>query len=369
VEAANRNDTLNKFGNSLDNVAVKWGLISKRRAEDRELFATWRGMFGDGGILDNLIGDGPSAVGTLTGLAKAESEVGTEAVSAATDLKKLADQQEENIEKAFSLEEAQDRVKDSIADLREQIKRQREEHQKGAGSLDANTEAGRRNRESVRGLTRDYQDLIEKTAAEGKSTQGLRDQLEKTLVSMGFSRAEAHRYAAELNKIPDELATKVRLEDEQAKRDARETASELRRMLGGTFTTTLRLNRGNRFGGVYEHAQSGLLREAAMFSPRTPARYAFAEPGTGGEAFVPKHGDYGRSMSILSQAAAWYGARVAPREQGWYGGGGAGGVMVSNTYQLNVTAPVGSHPREIGGEIMRYLRSFENGGGTTWAKA
>ncbi len=43
---------------------------------------------------------------------------------------------------------------------------------------------------------------------------------------------------------------------------------------------------GNRWGGVYEHAQAGLLREAGIFSARTPARYAFAEPATGGEAFI-----------------------------------------------------------------------------------
>jgi hypothetical protein len=47
-----------------------------------------------------------------------------------------------------------------------------------------------------------------------------------------------------------------------------------------------------------------------------------AEPQTKGEAFVPKSGDYGRSMTILSAAAGWYNADVVPR-QGWYGGGGS----------------------------------------------
>lgn len=65
-----------------------------------------------------------------------------------------------------------------------------------------------------------------------------------------------------------------------------------------------------RWGGVTVHAQTGMLRDAGIYTPRSPARYAFAEPATQGEAFIPKSGDYGRSMSILSQAASWYGASV-----------------------------------------------------------
>jgi len=67
-----------------------------------------------------------------------------------------------------------------------------------------------------------------------------------------------------------------------------------------------------RWGGITEHAATGLLKDAGIYSTASPARYAFAEPSTGGEAFVPKNGDYGRSMAILSQAAAWYGASVQP---------------------------------------------------------
>lgn len=79
-------------------------------------------------------------------------------------------------------------------------------------------------------------------------------------------------------------------------------------------------NPGYRWGGIRTyHAQTGLLRDAGIFSPKTPARFAFAEPGTGGEAFVPRFGDYGRSMSILAQAAGWYGATLMP--------GGGGGMQ------------------------------------------
>jgi TP901 family phage tail tape measure protein len=76
-----------------------------------------------------------------------------------------------------------------------------------------------------------------------------------------------------------------------------------------------------RHGGITASpAQEGLLREAQMFrGDRT--LYAFAEPETGGEAFVPKRGDRSRSLGILQQAAGWYGAQVVPQGGGWYGGG------------------------------------------------
>jgi hypothetical protein len=64
------------------------------------------------------------------------------------------------------------------------------------------------------------------------------------------------------------------------------------------------------------------LREAEIASPGSVARYSWAEPATGGEAFVPKNGEYGRSMSIISTAAGWYGASVVP-------GGMRGGVVMA----------------------------------------
>lgn len=74
--------------------------------------------------------------------------------------------------------------------------------------------------------------------------------------------------------------------------------------------------RNKRWGGVTTHARMGTLRDAQVYDPvSSGARYAFAEPATGGEAFVPRFGDYGRSMSILGTAAGWYGARVVDGQQ------------------------------------------------------
>ncbi|GAA2370756.1 hypothetical protein Cme02nite_45130 [Catellatospora methionotrophica] len=87
-----------------------------------------------------------------------------------------------------------------------------------------------------------------------------------------------------------------------------------------------------RWGGITEHAQTGLLRDAAIYSPvAAGARYAFAEPATGGEAFIPKYGDHDRNMAILSEAARWNRASVVPWENG---GGGGGGNSYSTAYNI-----------------------------------
>jgi len=77
-------------------------------------------------------------------------------------------------------------------------------------------------------------------------------------------------------------------------------------------------SQANRWGGLYTHAESGLV-SAAVYSAQNPARYAFAEPATGGEAFIPKRGDYARSMAILREAASWYGAEILSGGSQWRG--------------------------------------------------
>jgi len=336
---------LRELGDAADDLAVKLGLVDREAADNRTLFGA---VWGQGGLVDKAIGDGKDFAYTLSRVAEEEETVGVEAMTAAKEVTNLGKAIHEQLDKAFSLEEAQDAVTVATRELKEQLKEQREEHVKGAGSLRGNTEAAIANRDSVRELTRKYADLIEATAAEGKSTDGLRKKLEDTLVTLGFSRDEAHEYAKELNAIPEEVTTKVKLELLGEQELHREIA-RLNAMSSG-ITIPVRLNRGNRWGGVYEHAAIGVLREAAVFSTRTPARYAFAEPATGGEAFVPKHGDYGRSMAILSQAAGWYGATVNPA-----GGGGSGppapvvGTMVVNgTVGMSVQELVAQVTRELG---------------------
>jgi hypothetical protein len=84
-----------------------------------------------------------------------------------------------------------------------------------------------------------------------------------------------------------------------------------------------------------------------VYSVRNPARYAFAEPATGGEAFIPRRGNRARSLSILEQAAAWYGAEVNTTQ--WRG---ARPIPVATTADIPETA--GLPARRVGSTVVEH---------------
>ena len=88
----------------------------------------------------------------------------------------------------------------------------------------------------------------------------------------------------------------------------------------------------NRYGGIYQHAATGVLRQAGIHAARSPARYAYAEPATGGELFAPRFGDMDRTKALVGHAVDnWWGGweSFAPR-----GHGRSGGIAVSTTHTV-----------------------------------
>lgn len=83
------------------------------------------------------------------------------------------------------------------------------------------------------------------------------------------------------------------------------------RVVGGDVGTVGGGVGRNRWGGVYSFARGGVT--PAHIAHGDILRYAEAE--TGGEAFIPRLGDPERSLSILRQAAAWYGADIVERKR------------------------------------------------------
>ena len=69
------------------------------------------------------------------------------------------------------------------------------------------------------------------------------------------------------------------------------------------------INAEHRWGGIDVAFGAGGTTPAHI-TGRTRIKYG--EPGTGGEAYVPRLGDYGRSTSILDIAAGWYGGSFVP---------------------------------------------------------
>jgi hypothetical protein len=105
-----------------------------------------------------------------------------------------------------------------------------------------------------------------------------------------------------------------------------------------------RFNRiAQRWGGVH-YAADGLVSFGGAGIYSGGPVYGIAEPETGGEAFVPRFGDYARSMGILSEAASWYGAAVQPLARSraaagiWPAGGASGTAGDDHSVHLTVQA-------------------------------
>jgi hypothetical protein len=234
----------------------------------------------------------------------------------------------------MGVDEATIAAKDGMVSLKEELV-------DGKRTLDISTAAGRENASAVldqvdrinrlrEARVRHGMSLDEANAKYAKDIEGLR----RTMLHLGFTRAEVDRLIGKYRQVPNKIETRVSADVRDATGKLSGFLKKINTIDGRTVTVYARFTpRGdlyipgqgtsvkNRWGGVYEHAQDGLLRDAAVYGPQSPARYAFAEPSTRGEAFIPRAGNYERSMMILDRAASWYGARVTP-------GGSAGGGMV-----------------------------------------
>lgn len=283
----------------------------------------------------NQTGDAAgNAVGPMNDLGGAVGETAEEAVALNTAFDEL-------FGRTMNLDQATIAYKEGLVDLREELL-------DGKRTLDINTKAGRENTSAVL-------DQIEKIKAQrdarlenGQTLDEVNRKygvelsaLRKTMVQMGYNKTEIDALIGKYRRIPPKVDTKVALNKQQAERDlerfsaavaratrAREMRIRVRYTLpsqSGALGAVGQLF--NRWGGLYEHAAVGTLREAHVSSPVATARYAYAEPQTGGEAFIPKFGDYGRSMSILDKAASWYGARVTTGGMG----GGTARVLIDLT--------------------------------------
>lgn len=126
---------------------------------------------------------------------------------------------------------------------------------------------------------------------------------------MGYTRDQARDLAKKYLAVPENVKTNVAAPGlAKAKSDAAAFLTYANDLNGMRIRVSVETSgfvapegakAFKRWGGVTEHARDGLLKDASIFSPvARGARYGFAEPGTGGEAFIPKYGDMARSLKI-----------------------------------------------------------------------
>jgi hypothetical protein len=202
--------------------------------------------------------------------AKGTKKTGDAAAGAARDIDAMDSGFDALINKSFLLEESEDKIADAIQRLRDQIKQQKEDHEKGAAGLDRNTQAGRDNAAAVRDLIRDYEDLMVRYDEAGKSTDGLKKKLEDQLVSMGISRQEAQRYTRELgdvkaglDAIPKTTTITLRTDAQLAIEQIHETEREARRLTRQTFTVHVGTNFMGPLAPGFSRASGGITGAAS----------------------------------------------------------------------------------------------------------
>lgn len=205
------------------------------------------------------------------------------------------------------------------------------------GSLDVHTDKGAAAKTSILGFAKATADATQAKYDETGSLEEAtavynhyRAQLVATLTQMTGNKKKAEELADQYLSMPKNIATNAKFNTSSADAGIKGFIKKIQGLDGKVITVYTRLTplgeyhpgagtATRRWGGITEHAQTGLLREAAVYSPMGPARYAFAEPATGGEAFIPKYGDRDRSLGILDKAASWYGMQVGQRDDRWYG--------------------------------------------------
>lgn len=200
--------------------------------------------------------------------------------------------------------------KDGLANLKQQM-------QDNKAGFDENTAAGRQNIEALNQLATSAQDVADKTYAATGNSQAAAQAYAQARDQILDLAKKGHASADEINALNQALDNVIKIRKGSVELQINLTGSG--KALVENQGVTILQGTGRkleRAGGIYEHAEEGLL-SAGIYPATSPARYAFAEPATGGEAFVPRYGEYMRSTSIIDQAARWYGGRFAPM-----GGGG-----------------------------------------------
>lgn len=209
---------------------------------------------------------------------------------------------------------------------------------KNNDGIDANTEKGRANRQVLIDLAdaanANAQAIYEQTGSTEKAnaaTAAARKQFIAAAIAMGVGATEAERLAGMLFAIPSPKP-KVTLNTKQAKAEAQVIQSAINGIHGknvtvGVYFVTHGRNKGDlkvphgtltkdRWGGTHIPMAAGGVMSAGIYPASSPPLIQFAEPATGGEAYIPRRGNPARSKQILGTAADWYGLDVVPRGTG-----------------------------------------------------
>lgn len=252
-------------------------------------------------------------------------------------------------------------------------------------NLDVSTEAGRDLEGALDAIAQAAIDEASRVFESTKQTDGLKSAQEaatgvlqrgrKQLIDMlepfFENREAARKYVDEILQIPKEWKTHLSNNANSARegvnkyREAIEAVPVFKRttLLQQLIRQDFGVNAPvpERFGGIHK-AQHGLLSTSRMFGRTNRALFAFAEPETGGEAFIARNAPRERSLAIGAEAMRWHRAVVVPMERAATTMAAAGGAGPTQTARpvVNLTARVYVGNREIRDEVRVVLEEHDN---------
>lgn len=259
----------------------------------------------------------------------------------------------------------------SIIAVKDAIRAVGKSFDENGASLNANTDAGARNRTEVL-------NAIDAARAHADEVYNMNRAVMGNDAALVHSGEAFDKYSTEIyNNAAAHGADKGQLEELKRVIDnlkpktvdihINTIRTEItRQMVAGSngVSLTAREYYGYRMGGITPvHARKGLLSSASMFSGGPPL-YAFAEHGTGQEAFIPKNGNTGRSRNLAKRVVDdWLGGPEAI----WGGRGGGG-----NAYPItvNISAPPGADAAQIAqlvpAAVIGAIKTYEQSNGSGW---
>lgn len=197
------------------------------------------------------------------------------------------------------------------------------------GSLDVTTEKGSAAMTSVLNFAEATAGAMEAKLAETSSVEEAnavyvkyRGQLISTLTQMTGNKKLAQELAAKYLAMPKDIRTKVSIPNFNVAVGQVKTYVDWLNSIPSSVRTRLITEQNsarggnkefNRWGGVHSGgvrfmADGGIIGAHIATAPMV----VYGEPETGGEAYIPRNGDHGRNLRILSTAAAWEGQRLVP---------------------------------------------------------
>lgn len=198
-------------------------------------------------------------------------------------------------------------------------------------NLDINTAKGRANQAALDAIHAAGFRAAAAAREQGQSTQQANAILERArkayveaAVAAGQNRKEVEALSRQLFGLPKDVRGTITYNDTPARQaisrvvQAAGRVKDIHRGIYYTVKGDLKVPGGTltkRWGGIDyagSHHKMQIGGVANVYNGRTSPLVTFAEPATGGEAYIPRFGNMARSLEILAEAASWYKMGIVP---------------------------------------------------------